>query len=131
MSNKTGNKTIAAISVLVALPATITTTNGEWVDLGEGLHLSGNELKVTVPDLLPAELADTKTMTYSVEFSDDKSAINQTVALPVQIGAGGSGKEGEEYRIGIGSTAGRYARLKVAASAAAAQTKSAELEVVV
>lgn len=104
----------------VALPNGAASTTSSGIDLGSSRQMAGAEILVIAPALGVTPLANSKTMTYAIEFSADPSfgSVSRTITAGVQTGAGGVGAVADEYRVGLESTADRYCRLKVTGSAA-------------
>ena len=73
------------------------------------------DFEVVIPALTTGQLADTQTITYSVEIDDDVAFGSPTVyisSLAVQTGAGGAGAAGVTRRFALPSTSERYVRVK-------------------
>jgi len=83
---------------------------------------------LTAPALTVGELADTQTITYSIEMDDNAAFSSATVlaaSVLVQTGAGGAGAAAGTHRFKLPSNCERYVRHKATkAGASNASTAS-------
>lgn len=127
----------ALLVVTKALPNGANTIYSDGFDLGHGLAgdlVANVELKLTCPALTTGELADTQTITYSLEH-DTASGFGTTATIPgyaqlaVQTGAGGAGAAAQVITVRLPVDVKRYVRVKaVKAGASNASTKSLTAE---
>lgn len=120
-----------------ALPNGANTVTSSPIDLELGSRsdfVADAELLIEAPALAVGQLADTTTITYSIESDDNSSFTSATVYIAnalVQTGAGGAGAAAATARYGLPSTAERYYRLKaVKTGAADASAATAKLSLV-
>jgi hypothetical protein len=112
------------LRVTRALPgAASTTVTSTPIDLGANGSFSSRdnnlELVGKVAALNATQLPDTRTVTLSIEASDDPAFGSgvDVLASKVLTGAGGAGAAADEVRAGIASFTKRYARLKAVTGA--------------
>ena len=114
-TNKTFNRSDAALEVSLAIPAAAANGQTAALDLESG---AGNcELLLSVPAL--ANLASTKTVSAKIQESADNATFVDAAwapALTITGEASGGGKAGE-LRLAIPSNAKRYVRAYVATAA--------------
>jgi hypothetical protein len=110
-----------------ALPNGAATVNGTSIDMKcvNGDFLSDLELRVEAPACTVGELADTQTITYNLQHSDDNASfVNISAALIVQTGAGGAGAAGQGVNVRPPLALKRFVRLQtVKTGASNASTK--------
>lgn len=127
----------AALSKTAALPNGAATTTTTAVQLHGSSSLrdfvADLEFKLTIPALTVTELADTQTITYTIETSDDSAfgSGNVTISLStVQTGAGGAGATGTTVLVRPNSALKSYVRAKaVKTGASNASTSSMTLDI--
>lgn len=125
----------ALLAQTLTLPNGAATTTSSAIDLGAGpKEINDIELVVNIPTLTLTQLANTQTITYSLELSDTSTfdTVRKTVSLGVQTGATGTDPcaaiSNKRYR--LASNDYRYARIKaVKLGASDASASSATLEV--
>lgn len=120
------------LTITQALPNGAATVSSAGIDL-ESTPVTADfvphvEFTVTIPALTVTELADTQTITYSVETSAASNFSSPTVlisSLAVQTGAGGIGSLGSVKRFQVATDSQRYIRVKaVKTGASNASTSS-------
>ena len=123
----------AELTAEIALPAAPGAVNSGSVDLGQGPHVAGAELRVQAPALTTAELPDAETVTYALESSTDDAVFNAVCDAGVQTGAGGNGADAVDFRFTPPSTGERYWRVVATSSGGAGDQsgKNTALQVVV
>lgn len=101
-----------------ALPNGAASTATAGFDLGHGASgdfLANTELLIAAPALTTTELADTQTITYSVEH-DDAASFSTVATLMssviVQTGAGGAGAPAATSQVRLPVDVKRYVRVK-------------------
>lgn len=115
------------LRVASALPAAASTTvNGTAIDAGaagfaKAIDRSSGglvELVVVIPDLSTTILPDTRTLTATIETSDQSNFSSATtLGTKVFTGAAGAGAAGGELRVPLPSTGLRYYRAKYVSGA--------------
>jgi hypothetical protein len=123
--------------VTTALPAAASTTvNGTPIDLGaasfgKAIHRGeGVELVARIPALNTTQLPDTKTLTATIQTSED-SAFGSGVrdlSTSTTTGAGGAGAVASELRASVPSDCFRYVRLKTVTGAATGDQSASSTE---
>lgn len=125
----------ALLKQTLTLPNGANTTTSSAIDLGAGPKAMDDiELVFNAPTLTLTQLADTQTITYSLELSNDSAfgTVSRTVSLGVQTGATGTDPCAaiSNVRYQPATNDYRYARIKaVKAGASDASAASATLEV--
>ena len=96
-------------------PIDATTTYTSAIDLGHNNttddFVAPVEFLLTAPALTTSQLADTKTVTYSIVTDNDSAFGSLLALLPsviVQTGAGGAGAAAAEYRFRAPANVERY-----------------------
>lgn len=127
-----------ALKVTKALPngaATITSDGIQIQDTAtnQRAYQGDIELLVTCPALTVTELADTQTITYTIETSDASAFGSGVVVISttaVQTGAGGAGSAATSLRVRPNTDVKAYVRAKaVKTGASNASTSSLTFEV--
>ena len=120
----------AALKVTKALPAAAATANSDSIDLGQSTADTINEsfsVKLSAPAV--ANLADTKTITYTFQDSADNSSFSAIpeLATLVQTGAGGVGASATTRTVRLPATARRYIRVSAAVASAGGDNTASSL----
>lgn len=126
----------AALNKAAVLPngANTTTTTGVQIQGAGPLRdfLAQGEIKLSAPALTVTELADTQTITYTIETSDDSAFGSGNVTISttlVQTGAGGAGSVAGALLVRPNSQVKSYVRGKaVKTGASNASTSSFTVE---
>ena len=117
--------------VTAALPATASTAVSAGIDLGSTtLGAVAESIAALVKVPATPDLADTKTITVSIQDSADNSsfaAIDGTGSL-VLLGAGGTGAAAAELRVKLPTTSRKYVRATATAVASAGDSTGVSLE---
>jgi len=116
------------LEVSRSLPAAAANNNSTSLDLGEGWKGENYELEIEIPAL--PNLADTKTLTVTVQDSADNSAFAAIpeLATLVVTGAGGVGSAATKRQLRIPASTRQYIRINCAvASVGGDNTASAAI----
>lgn len=122
-----GDSTYRLTKALPNGAATIV-TDGIDLETSTGEFIAPVEFEVIAPALTTGELADTQTITYSIETATDLAFTSPVVLMAsflVQTGAGGAGAVTATKRFTVPTNVLRFIRVKaVKAGASNASTKS-------
>lgn len=121
------------LNVSAALPNGAASTNTGAIDTMTGLRDTNCvdvEFSFDAPACTVGELADTQTIAYIIQASDDAAFTSPStlVTLGTQTGAGGAGAAGFNQRFKLPRKTGRYIRARATKTGASnASTKSMTL----
>lgn len=127
----------ASLAASTSLPnGASTTVNGSAIDLGTITGISARsermEAILSAPTLTPTMLPDTRTMTYSLEASNDSAFGSGVVTIAgsciVQTGASGAGAAAATFRAKIPSNCPRYLRAKAVSGASVTDSSSLKMK---
>jgi hypothetical protein len=121
----------AELKVEAALPGTGATINYPAIDIGNttlGVVTEQIEAVIAIPAL--PNLADTKTITFSFDDSDDNIsfAAVKGSAVFVATGAGGAGAPAEDFRSRLPETTRQYVRIKAVVATTAGDSTGSDVE---